>query len=121
MTDLPRSTRDDHRRSLNRRQALQLLHKALRADPLAKAHGYEESAVLLGTNRALGILGTEALSIVWEGGPYEWAIALPGGDSLDSDYRADLGSGIREALDLIRREGYYVEAANSYALSIYSA
>lgn len=104
------------------RQAAQRLAAALKADPLANAHGAAEptGVTVLSKDEAERVFGSAAPALVWEGGPFEWAIAVSSGDSLDSDYRHDLGDGVKQALAEIREAGFYCECSTSFALSVYS-
>jgi hypothetical protein len=103
---------------VNSYQAARTLYAALKADPLADAHGTDELVLWTKADAELRGWGTTPV-VCWEGGPYEWAVALTGGDSLDSDYRGDLGQGIKDALAKVREAGFYFEPVTSFMLAVY--
>lgn len=99
--------------------AAAIFFHALQRDELAQAYGTEDLRLWTAARATEGGWG-KAPSVVWEGGPFEWAIAAPGGDSIDSDYRGGLGQGLKDALEIVRAAGFYFEAETSFMVGVYS-
>jgi len=80
------------------------------------------AASLLAYIKSLGI-GDDAFisdgnSVIWEGGPFEWAISLSMGAGI---YAGEFGYGDKIKPGWEAPDGFYLEAVNSYSVAIYPA
>lgn len=97
-------------------QHAQAIGRALRASERAAAGGTGDGIHVLSGKRHAEVFGYgEAPAILWEEGPYEWAITFTG--NLGSGY----GEAVQAAYDALRADGFYLECSNSFTLAVYVA
>lgn len=65
--------------------------------------------------------GETAPAICWEGGPYEWAVALTGwdGERISDEQDVQTGAKVRAAWKALRDAGFYGECTTSFILALY--
>lgn len=98
-------------------QAATRLYHALRANDIARAAGVDDLVVLT--------TGAEAPTVVWESGPFEWAVCLTGGDSLVASeldsYGGKQEANLAQVLAEVEAAGLFFEPVNGFTLAAYRA
>lgn len=88
-------------------------HETIQAH--ADAMGFDTDAVVLYRPEDQ-YQGYDAWAVVWEGGPYEWAVALTGGTTLTANEGPGFGAGDPEVEGLTSGDGFGVECHYSFDL-----
>jgi len=84
---------------------------------LRKWNGSDEGIVVKNPAETKRCFDSECWSICWEGGPFEWAVALSGGSNL---WAGEFGNySARGDLDITAGVGWFAEPQNHFTLLFY--
>ena len=104
---------------------MQRLAKALRESEAGKAYGADQGCRMEAWPawKTANWNGSNAPSIAWEEGPYEWAVSfsLNDGEKFgDSDgYQLDTDEATRKAYREMRNDGFFLECSTSWMVTAY--
>ena len=101
-------------------QHAQAIARAIKASEAGRAYDASGLTVLSGPEHERVTGFGKAPAIMWEEGPYEWAVTFTGwlGEQLGS---LVTDAPTRDAYNALRADGFYLECSNSFTLAVYRA